>query len=168
MYTVHATKKLADRIAIKPLPFGPEPSTRFGNWYATLLHWKRPAALFVNETVFLPVYVPLAPARSLLERFPDSLSTVLSQLAVTADIIAGEHAEMRDVTVAKTASRQVLGVINEFTIQANAAIAHGWDPADLTGLSVRVANVLISPLGERRGGYGTPRDALDVLLANAD
>ncbi len=168
MYTVHATKKLADRIGVAFEPPCPEPSTRLGNWYATLLPWKRQVALFVNETTFLPVYAPLAPARSMLQRFPDHLAAVLTELNLRADVIAAEHTQMHDVTIAKTASRQVLGVINEFTVHADAAINHGWNPDDLIGLSARVSDVLISPLGARRGDYGTPRDALHRLLANPD
>lgn len=45
-------------------------------------------ALFVNERTFLPLLVPLAPATTLLNRFPDELSVMLRALGVSAAFIA--------------------------------------------------------------------------------
>ena len=32
-------------------------------WYATVLLWRRPVALFVNDRTLLPLVMPLAPAK---------------------------------------------------------------------------------------------------------
>ena len=62
VYTIHAPKKLLDRV--KQPVVGPviEPTTALGNWYATVLLWKPQAALLVNERTLVPALVPLAPA----------------------------------------------------------------------------------------------------------
>ncbi|MGH3387707.1 MAG: DUF6933 domain-containing protein [Actinomadura sp.] len=78
MLIVRATKKLLDRIG-PPSPGDVEPSTTLlGQWYATAVFWKPQIALFVNEPTLLPVLMPLAPAATLLDRFPQQLATVLA------------------------------------------------------------------------------------------
>ena len=53
---------------------------------------------------------------------------------------------MCSVVLAKTASRQVLGVMNEFTFMTEHTInTGGSDPADLLGLSVWLANTDVGP-----------------------
>jgi hypothetical protein len=56
-----------------------EPSTALGNGYATVLFWKPQVALFVKERTLLPVFVPLAPAVKVADRFPDQLGRVLGR-----------------------------------------------------------------------------------------
>ena len=78
MYTLHCTKKLLDRVNLPTAsPVGP-PTTVLGNWYATALFWKQQVALFVNERTLLPVFMPLAPASTVIRRFPSELATLLT------------------------------------------------------------------------------------------
>ena len=75
MFTLHCTKKLLDRV--QPAVTAPcNANTRLGNWYATALFWKPQLALLVNERTLLPVVMPLAPATTLAQRFPDALAQV--------------------------------------------------------------------------------------------
>jgi len=93
MFTVHATKKLLDRVkqpVVEPLV---EPTNALGNWYATAIFWKPQVALFVDEQT-LPVLVPLAPATTLLDRFPEALLQVLAH-DVDRAFVAAEMAETR-------------------------------------------------------------------------
>jgi hypothetical protein len=39
---------------------GDASTTLLGSWYATVLGWSRPMALFVNEATLLPVLVPFS------------------------------------------------------------------------------------------------------------
>lgn len=77
MFTIHATKKLLDRVKQTVVAPVGEPSTMLGNWYATAIFWKPQVALLVNERTLLSVFMPLAPASSLAKRFPDQLAQVL-------------------------------------------------------------------------------------------
>jgi hypothetical protein len=65
--------------------------------------------LLVNEPTLLPVLMPLAPAATLLARFPQQAATVLAVHGIPEAIISGELQQMRDHRVAKTANRSVVG-----------------------------------------------------------
>ncbi len=148
MFTVHATKKLFDRVKAPPLAPVAEPSTVLGNWYATALFWKPQVALFVNEATMLPVLVALAPADKLLDRFPAGLARVLAALGIDEAFTAAEVAASTDATYAKTANRSVVGVMTEFAFLAEVDRDHrGGD--DLTGLSVRLSGTPCGPLYQR-------------------
>ena len=91
MLVVRATKKLLDRIGPPNLGDGEQSTTLMGQWYATALFWKPHVALFVNETTLLPVLMPLAPAASLLARFPQHLAAVLAAHGTPGAVIDEEQ-----------------------------------------------------------------------------
>ena len=72
----------------------------------------------VNEKTLLPVFMPLAPATTLMDRFPDHLAQVLSAIGVSIDFVAQEILAMTEGSFAKTANRSVLGSMNEFAYLA--------------------------------------------------
>jgi hypothetical protein len=161
VYTIHATKKLRDRVK---RPFGDpveKPSTALGNWYATALLWKPQVALFVNERTLLPVLVPLAPAAKLADRFPQQLGLVLDALGTPAGFVTREIGAMSGASYAKTADRSVLGSMNEFVFLAGAW--HPGDSLDLVALSVRLAGTPCSPLYKR---HTFPDRELAALVAD--
>ena len=144
MFSLHCTKKLLDRI--KPELEAPRAgTTRLGNWYATALFWKPQMALVVNERTLLPVFLPLAPAATLAQRFPIALREVLRALDMPAEFIDSEISGMGEVVYAKTANRSVLGVMNEFVF-----LAEGYrdqdGSIDPVGLSLRLAGTPCGPL----------------------
>ena len=57
-------------------------STALGSWYATALFWKPQVALFVNESTLVPVLMPLAPAATVIDRFPAALATLPEALGL--------------------------------------------------------------------------------------
>jgi hypothetical protein len=104
VYTIHATKKLLDRVK-QPLGLPvEEPSTALGNWYATVLFWKPQVVLFVNERTLLPVFVPLAPAAKLAGRLPDQLGRVLGGLGVPVEFVLQEVGAMSEASYATSPS----------------------------------------------------------------
>ncbi len=60
-----------------PAGAGDVSTTLLGDWFATALFWKPQVALLVNERTLLPVFMPLAPAATLLDRMPDAIASVL-------------------------------------------------------------------------------------------
>ncbi len=141
---VRATKKLLDRIGPPSLGEGEHSTTLMGQWYATALFWKPQVALFVNEPTLLPVLMPLAPAATLLARFPEQLAAVLAAHGTPDAVIDEEHRQMRDRRLARTANRSVVGIMNEFTFLAESY--RGDIPADLLALAMRLATTPCSPL----------------------
>ena len=163
MYTVHATKKLLVRVR-GPIVTTPESAaTSLGNWYATAMFWKPQIALFVNERTFLPLLVPLAPAATLLDRFPDELSVMLHTVGVSAAFVAKERHLMNQGSYAKTANRSVLGVMNRYEFELDFVRARIGD--DLLHVSLWQAETLVGPL---RDYSQTPLEALLNLIGDGE
>lgn len=120
-------------------------------------------ALFVNERTLLPVMLPLAPAATLGQRFPEALKEVLKALEVSAEFIESEIKSMEDVTFAKTANRSVLGVLNQFVYLAEGyrQMDEAWNPL---AISIKLAGTPCSPLYK---GAVFPDKALHELVGSA-
>jgi hypothetical protein len=161
VFSIHATKKLLDRVNRPAVAAVVEPATILGNWYANALFWKPQVALLVNKRTLLPVLMPLAPAATLSERFPEALERVLEALGVAPAFIEAEIHAMADARYAKTANRSVIGIMNEFKYLAEAYRTHrGLD--DLVVLAVELSGTPCGPLYNR---YGTPDRELDAVVA---
>ena len=157
---VRATKKLLDRIGPPSLGEGEQSTTLMGQWYATAMFWKPQAALFVNEPTLLPVLMPLAPAATLLARFPQQAAAVLAAHGAPGAVIDEEQRQMRDRRLAKTANRSVVGIMNEFTFLAESY--RGGTPApDLLALAMRLATTPCGPLYSK---HVSPDRELAALL----
>lgn len=146
--TVRATRKLLDRIG----PASPDlehTTTLLGEWYATALVWRpRQIALMMSERTLLPVLLPLAPASTLMARFPAHLGAVLAAHGVPSEVIQHELDQMRRWQLARTSDRSRLGSLNEFALLAGHA-RHDYPGPDLTGLSMWLSTVPCSPLFRR-------------------
>jgi hypothetical protein len=165
MFTLHCTKKLLGRIKhpVEAEPF--EPTTTLGNWYATALFFKPQLALLVNERTLLPVLMPLAPATTMANRFPEHLAAVLATLGTGRTFIDREIAAMAEVRFAKTANRSVVGIINEFSFLAGLRIGYDRDDdsaIDPLATSIRLADTPCSPMK-----YNSPARLLKEISGGA-
>lgn len=148
VFVVHGTQRLLERVGT-PVAAPVDGTTLLGPWYATAARWRPQAALFVSEATLLPVFLPLAPARTVLSRFPHALAEVLDRHGVPEDWIEHEVAEMSACATAKTANRSVVGIMNEFLFLAGVHRAEDGD-VDLLALSLQLARTPCSPLYRRR------------------
>jgi hypothetical protein len=147
VFTVRGTKKLLDRVPGPVVPAAAlQPSTTIlGAWYVTVLFWQPQVALFVNEPTRLPLLVPLAPGTSVIARMPQTAATVFADLGIDEQLIDRELTEMSTHQLTKTASRSVLGTMNDFAYLADAH--RGPDQStDLIELSLRLARTPCGPL----------------------
>jgi hypothetical protein len=101
--------------------------------------------LFLNEPTLLPVLLPLAPAATLTERFPNVLADVLAAHAVSRSFIDDEIARMDACVLAPTSNRSLVGIMNEFTRLAEAHRASRSDP-NLHTLALRLSRTPCGPL----------------------
>jgi hypothetical protein len=109
------TEKFRDRVGGSTDSPG-EPLTALGRWYATVLSWRpRQLALFVHDPTLLPVLMPLAPAATVLARFPGRLAEILELHDVPRAVIVREIGALTPGCVTSTASRSIVGVMNELT-----------------------------------------------------
>lgn len=157
---VRGTKKFLDRVG-PPEPGEHVASGVLGDWYANALFWRPQTALFVNERSLLPVLFPLAPAATVLDRFPAAFARVAAAIGVDRFVLAAELATMQTHTLAKTASRQVLGVMNDF-VQLAEDHRQQHDEVDLVDLSLWLAAV---PCSRRYKSHVSPDRALQALLS---
>ena len=121
----------------------------WATWFATALSWRPQVALLVNARTFVPVFMDLAPAATMLDRAPAAISAVLRHHGVDGSFVEAEREAMTEVRVAPTNDRSVLGVMNEF---ASLGEHHqSTEAVDLVALSVRLAGTPVGPLGKRTG-----------------
>lgn len=159
---IRATRKLLTRLGSRPGSDVPGATSLLGDWYANVLPWgRRQVALFVSEPTLLPVLMPLAPAATLLDRFPDQLAAVLRAHGVEESIITGEFTASQDYRVTTTASRSVLGSMSDFAFLAEHT-RHNDPEVDLLDLSMRLSRTPCSPLYRR---HVSPDRELQALLS---
>jgi hypothetical protein len=163
VYSVHATKKLLARLKEPVRVPVVEPTTRLGNWYAKPLFWKPQFVLFVNERTFLPVLVPLAPASTLLRRFPGVLASTLEAHGVRRSFIDAQVNAMATVELSKTQSRQLIGVLNELAFHVD-IIRHEQPDPDELEIAMEASRVPMGILGK---SYRFPDLALAELVDEA-
>lgn len=80
----------------------------------------------MNQRTLLPVFMPLASATTLARRFPYELRSVLEAHGADPRFVDHEIRSMGEGHYAKTASRSLLGVMNEFTFLGNVPSRGGW------------------------------------------
>ena len=148
MLIVRATRKLLDVVGPPDLSADDHDTTVLGAWYATRMPWRTRVALLVSESTLLPVLMPLTPAASWLSRIPTEVAAVLAEHKAPAAFTQTEVQAMRELRLGPTASRRIIGVMNEFVHLAEVHRAHHADP-DLVALSMRLSTTPCSPLYTR-------------------
>ena len=151
---------MRDRIKGTPAGANDSSTTALGDWFATALFWRPQVAMLVNERTLLPVFVPLAPASTLLARIPEAIAAVLRRHGAADAFIEAELEAMRDVRIAPTNSRSVIGVMNGFAFTGEFHWQEGL--TDCEELSLRMSSHLLGPLMKR--GSGSPDSELAAVL----
>jgi hypothetical protein len=143
---LRCTQKLLKRLG-RPVEASPErSSTILGDWYADILFIQpRQVVLCVSENARLPVVLLARELRTLDQRLPVALGSVLKDLQVSQSAVARELAGMATLKVARTASRSILGTINDFAIALTWALAEKPD-VGLHQLSLDLCETPVGPL----------------------
>lgn len=121
MFTLRCTRKLLNRMGAGPSSEIVEPSTVLGDWYANLLH-ARPQQLVIamSERSLLSVLVPARGAGEIGHRIRDAVGELLVAIGVPAALAAQETSAMEEIRIGATASRSVLGCMNDAVVQLRA------------------------------------------------
>ena len=115
MLVLRCTKKLLTQFGAKPTEPPGRSTTRLGDWYAgTLAVGNRELLMFLSEPTYLAVLINAVDSTTVISRFRETLNELLMALEVSEDVRAQERDEGGTVIFAKTASRQALGVMNDF------------------------------------------------------
>lgn len=122
MVVLRCTRKLLRRLRQTPGREGPKSSTTLGDWYADVVYLDRkPVILAVSARTLLPVLVPARDPGSLGARLSEAAGLALEALGVGPELIAEEQRRMEELVFAPTASRQILGSMNDFIRMLEAA-----------------------------------------------
>lgn len=114
MVVLRATKKVLKRLAPPAREVGPS-DTALGDWYVNrIVVDRRPLLLLVSSDSRLPMLQGARDVRNLPERLPDLVRRRLESLSIPQEWIDAEIAAMAEVRVAATASRSILGQMNDF------------------------------------------------------
>jgi hypothetical protein len=115
MLTVRCTAKLLRRLKVRPEATSESSSTRLGEWYATILS-VRPAhlILLVNEPTRLAAVLPARGISTLAMRIPAAIAEILRELGASDETIDLELRAMAEIRFDRTASRSVLGTMNDY------------------------------------------------------
>jgi hypothetical protein len=118
MYTLRCTRKLLKRTDETPSSEAVSPTTVLGDWYANLLYLRpQQLVLAMNERTLLCVLIPAAPAATVAERLRLEVDGLLRDIGVPEVKVEAELAAMDHVTIGTTASRAVLGCMNDAAFQ---------------------------------------------------
>lgn len=159
MFTLRCTHRLLERLAATPASTDVTPTTVLGDWYAGIVPFRSPLALFMNERTLLAVLQPVAPAVTLLARFPPAVAALLERLGVPPHAIAAELESMATLQVGATANRRVLGCLNEAT-QMLRLLGVAPNESARREAEDRLALTIYSSTGDRH-----PTDAVAELFA---
>lgn len=99
--------------------------------------------LAISERGLLPVVLPAAPIGTLVPRFVDGATDMMRAIGVPEDALTRERREMDVVSIGRTASRQMLGMITDF----GRLLAGYLDGRSCLDASLRLAETPCSPLG---------------------
>lgn len=144
MYNFRVTAKVGKQLKMPLLDNHLTPTTLLGDWYVNLLIiQKQQVLLLVSERTLLPVLIQAKDLARFPLRFPSALREMLRALKISDAKIDAELNQMMKWGLAKTASRQVLGSMNDF---ANMLEAYIDDGRPLLVQALRLAQAPCGPI----------------------
>jgi hypothetical protein len=157
MFTMRCTRVLLKRLKASPSPSPPAPTTKLGDWYANLLH-TRPHQLIlcVSEKTLLPVVMAATGPEPVEVRLTARVGEMLRVMGLSETVVAAELADMAEAAISTTASRTVLGSMNDFAFMLDSHLRHG---DTLMAAALGLSEAPCSPIDMR-----SPRMATIELL----
>jgi hypothetical protein len=160
VFVLRCTQKLLDRLNATPHSEPAPTDTVLGDWYANLIRVGRiQVVLAVSERSLLPIVVPARDGRALVQRLSEALVPILTSVGVpTADATA-ELGAMQHWVVGKTASRRILGSLNDLAFQLQVGLLNFPDRT-LLAHSLWLAKTPLKVID-----YGAPDQATRAAFA---
>jgi hypothetical protein len=115
MLVIRATAKVLKKLKAEVVEHPPQSSGVLGDWYCNFAIIQRQHLLIcVSQVTLLPIILPAKDFTSFPDRLRNELGEVLTKIGVSDQKIAAELSGMESVVISKTASRQILGSMNDF------------------------------------------------------
>ena len=164
MIVLRCTQRLLRASGIKPAEEPPTPAAPLGEWYANIVSLPfrgRSLVVFVHGGTLLSVVAPGRVLGTTVPVFQRRLPNLLQRLGLPQTWVDAHAAALSEVCFARTASRSVLGSMNDIALQiwVHAESVRSFDQLDLNRLEARLAGVIFGALQ-----YRSPIDALAALV----
>lgn len=163
MITLKCTRNLLDLLGGATTEEPPSPTNALGDWYANVI----PTAVgelvvFANERTLLSVALPIEMIDTLAPAFAARVYNLLVLIDVGEEIASSETAEMREMEFARTASRSILGSMNEISLHYQLIAERDGvnGPLNLSEVELQLSEALHKPLN-----YVRPAEIARRLLA---
>ncbi|RZA26263.1 MAG: hypothetical protein EOP10_04170 [Proteobacteria bacterium] len=155
MVIYRLTENLFKKLKV-PLQADPVASTgTLGDWYCNKIILNRQHFLLcVSSQTLLPVLVSGKAPLTFPSRLQEKLGEILLHLNIPTARIENELAQMNDWVFAKTASRSVVGAMNDYIRISKVMVESGLNIDDL---SWRLLDIPFRPLGMKSSLYATAK-----------
>lgn len=146
MVVLRGTRKLLTRLQTRPEAEPGRSTTMLGDWYADILFTDRQNVLLcISEHARLPIVISARDLGTFPSRLAAALAAVLTELSIPRPLVERELDGMTTAQFATTASRSLLGTMNDYAIAVTWALAE--EPGlSLHRLSVRLADTPVGPM----------------------
>lgn len=162
MLTLRCTQKLLARGLASSGGAEEPPTTLLGDWYGNvLIRRPRHLVLCMSQRTLLPAILPAKDAKSIPVRLSDAVCIVLGHLGIEPAAIERERREMHSVRVSRTASRSVLGSLNDLMFQLQVGLDVSPERS-LVEHALRLAETPCKPIE-----YASPARATQALFASS-
>ena len=112
-----------------------------------LIEWDGPSFwLFTSERSLISVVVP-ADQKDILHLFVRRVTNLLSMIGVPNETIEREWEHFRDLAVATTRNRSVLGSMNDLALSVIFRLERGPHPVSLSELEVELSKIPMKAIG---------------------
>jgi hypothetical protein len=162
MITLRCTQKLRKQLGVSFADNPPPTSSHLGDWYANLI----PTVLgglimFVNEKTLLTVAIPVWESENLIPLFRARVANILILIGIHPIAIEKEIIHYYQIHYAKTASRSLLGSMNDFAFnyQVYAEIAIDEGDLSLSKIELKLNYMPCAPIE-----YKYPSDVTKEIL----
>ena len=149
MVIIRCTHKLQKLLKLPLIAQPPAPGNRLGDWYANLIPTRAgDLIIFASETTLLSVAIPAGQVAEPFALFVARVYNLLRMLDIPEPAVQTELSWYRELGFARTASRRVLGALNEITLgyQNFAVRQAGKGPPSLSEAELELSRLLLSPL----------------------
>jgi hypothetical protein len=150
MFILRCTRKLLSALDIRPTDC-PGPSTNtLGEWYANTIETTAgDLVIFANARTLLSVAIPTSAISQLVPLFVARVYNLLRVIGVPKPLADREISAYRSIQYAKTASRSVLGSLNQiaYSYQDTAELSEADQPLSLQRTELELSSFLHKPLG---------------------
>jgi len=164
MVTLRCTKKLCQYLEVNLADISGPPTAALGDWYGNLVPTiSGDLILFVSEKSLITVAIPVWESNDLVLLFRLRVANLLGLIGVHPKVIANEISHYDQVRYGKTASRRILGSMNDFAwlYQIKAEEAKGKADLSLSKVELEMSQMPCRPID-----YRFPSDVAIELLSN--